>query len=53
MQMDLKETGVDSGKEDMLIPVDSEVSVFCVFDELGFATQIENKGIQLEQEVVH
>ncbi|KAG0553413.1 hypothetical protein KC19_12G009600 [Ceratodon purpureus] len=26
VKMDLKETGVDSGKEDMLIPVDSEVA---------------------------
>jgi hypothetical protein len=33
--MDFKGTAVDSGKEDMLIPVDSEVSNFFVFDELG------------------
>lgn len=40
--MDLKETGVDSGKEDMLIPVDSEVSKFFVFDEWGLWCRLES-----------
>ena len=49
--MDLEKTGVDFGKEDMLIPVDSEVNKFFVLGELELWCKFEVEGFALEKKL--